>query len=246
MIDASTLNNLDDLIEGMPLNARILEIIKAGYTRAEIARAAGKTNSAVTQWISGEVKEIKASSAAGIQARTGYNSVWIATGKGPKLIASAQEQAQYTDFYGGGDNVPTTITRLKRVWVVGRASGGVMPGRIWTDGDYPAGATENYGEIASADPLAFLIDVAGTSMVPRYNPGEFALVEPGTDPEIEDDVLVRCKNGTTLLKRLLSKRGGYMFGSWNSPEILHYPLEDISWVYYVAHPVPRRKIKSRS
>jgi hypothetical protein len=126
MIDASTLNNLDDLIEGMPLNARILEIIKAGYTRAEIARAAGKTNSAVTQWISGEVKEIKASSAAGIQARTGYNSVWIATGKGPKLIASAQEQAQYTDFYGGGDNVPTTITRLKRVWVVGRASGGVI------------------------------------------------------------------------------------------------------------------------
>lgn len=82
-------------------------------------------------------------------------------------------------------------------------------------------------------------------MVPRFNPGEYALVEPGTEPEIEDDVLVRLVTGETMLKRLLSRRGGYRFGSYNDPEILSYQAEQVTWVYYVAHPVPSRKIKSR-
>jgi phage repressor protein C with HTH and peptisase S24 domain len=82
-------------------------------------------------------------------------------------------------------------------------------------------------------------------MIPRYNPGEFALVEPGTAPDLEDDVLVRLRSGQTMIKRLLSKRAGWRFGSYNNSEILHYGVEDVTWVYYVAHPVPRRKIKSR-
>lgn len=91
----------------------------------------------------------------------------------------------------------------------------------------------------------FLVAVDGASMVPRYNPGEFALVEPGTEPDLEDDVLVRLTDGTTMIKRLLSRRGGWRFGSYNYPEVLHYPAEQVTWVYYIAHPVPRRKIKSR-
>ncbi len=82
-------------------------------------------------------------------------------------------------------------------------------------------------------------------MIPRYNPGEFALVEPETEPEIEDDVLVRLSDGQTMLKRLLSRRGGWRFGSYNSPDVLFYEPNEVTWVYYVAHPVPRRKIKAR-
>lgn len=121
-----------------------------------------------------------------------------------------------------------------------------MPERLWTDGDYPVGATDEYAEIASQDSHAFLGEVVGTSMVPRYNPGEFYLVEPETDPDIEDDVLVRLTDGQTLLKRLLSKRGGYRLGSYNTEDILFYKPEEVSWVYYVAHPVPRRRIKTRT
>lgn len=67
------------------LSSRIQEIVAAGYKKAAIARAAGKSAGAVTQWISGETKEIKADSAAGIQKVTGFNAVWIATGQGPKM-----------------------------------------------------------------------------------------------------------------------------------------------------------------
>lgn len=139
---------------------------------------------------------------------------------------------------------PADISKFRRIYVVGRATGG-LPDRIWTDGDYPVGATDQYAEMASPDPQAFLTPVVGTSMVPRFNPGEFALVEPGTEPEIEDDVLVRLESGETIIKRLLSRRHGVRLGSYNGTEILTYEQDQITWIYYIAHPVPARKIKTR-
>lgn len=139
---------------------------------------------------------------------------------------------------------PADTTKFRRVYVIGKAQGG-LPDRIWTDGDYPVGATDQYAEVASPDPHAFLVPVVGTSMVPRFNPGEFALVEPGTEPELEDDVLVRLKSGETMIKRLLSRRQGIRLGSYNDPEILTYEPESIAWMYYIAHHVPARKIKTR-
>jgi phage repressor protein C with HTH and peptisase S24 domain len=135
--------------------------------------------------------------------------------------------------------------KYRLAWVVGRGSGGFLPETLWTEGDYPVGAEQDYAEVASADPHAFLVEVIGGSMIPRYNPGEFALAEPGTEPDLEDDVLVRLKSGQTMIKKLLSRRGGYHFKSYNDPEILHYTNEEVTWVYYVAHPVPVRKIKTR-
>ena len=133
---------------------------------------------------------------------------------------------------------------FRRVFVVGRAQGG-LPERIWTDGDFPVGATDKYSEVATSDPHAFLVPIVGDSMVPRYNPGEFALVEPATEPELEDDVLVRLTTGETMLKRLLARRGGVRLGSYNTQDTQTYQPEDITWMYYVAHPVPARKIKTR-
>lgn len=137
-------------------------------------------------------------------------------------------------------------SKYRLAWVVGRGSGGYLPETLWMDGDYPVGAEQDYAEVASGDPHAFLVEVMGPSMIPRYNPGEFALVEPGTEPDLEDDVLVRLATGQTMIKRLLSRRAGYRFGSFNDPEVLHYAANAVTWVYYVAHPVPARKIKSRS
>lgn len=130
------------------------------------------------------------------------------------------------------------------VWVVGMTQGG-MPKRVWTDGDHPAGATDQYADVSTADPHAFACRVVGDSMVPRYMPGEYALVEPGTVPELEDDVLVRLRSGETMLKRLLSRRGGVRFGSYNTQDVLTFREEEITWMYYVAHPVPVRRIKQR-
>lgn len=139
---------------------------------------------------------------------------------------------------------PADTSKFRRIYLVGRANGG-LPERIWTDGDYPVGAADKYAELASPDPHAFLTAVVGTSMVPRFNPGEFALVEPGTEPELEDDVLVRLASGETMIKRLISRRGGIQLASYNEPGTLLYQPDEITWLYYIAHPVPARKIKTR-
>lgn len=169
------------------------------------------------------------------------------------------EGAQSTDKNGGGGPESEKLLKVvplgysvdtknfRRVFVVGRGQGGLAE-RLWTDGDYPVGATDEFAEIATSDPHAFLTPVVGLSMVPRFNPGEFAFVEPGTEPEAGDDVLVRLGSGETLIKKLASKRGGVVeLQSYNEREQgpLFYKPEEISWMYYIAHPVPARKIKTR-
>lgn len=136
-------------------------------------------------------------------------------------------------------------TRNRRpVWVVGKTQGG-MTERIWTDGDYPVGELEEWADVSTTDEHAFACRVVGDSMVPRYMPGEFALIEPNTPPELEDDVLVRLATGQTMLKRLLSRRGGVRLGSYNGSEVITLREDEITWMYYVAHPIPARRIRQR-
>lgn len=136
------------------------------------------------------------------------------------------------------------LKNQRPVWVVGRTQGG-MPERIWDDGGYPAGKTDELADVATVDEHAFACRVVGDSMVPRFMPGEYALVEPGTAPDLEDDVLVRLTTGETMLKRLLSRRGGIRLGSYNSSEVHTFKEEEITWMYYVAHPIPARRIRQR-
>ena len=120
-----------------------------------------------------------------------------------------------------------------------------MTDRVWGDGDYPVGATDQYAMLGSSDPEAYLSEVVGSSMYPKYENHNFALIEPNTDVDIEDVVLVRLHTGHTLLKRLLSRRNGITLGSYNEPDILTFSPAEITWIYYAAHEVPRKKIKSR-
>lgn len=152
----------------------------------------------------------------------------------------AQEEAPPTHHAHTGG----ALRNQRPVWVVGSTQGG-MPARVWTDADYPVGATEEFADVSTTDPHAFACRVVGDSMVPRYMPGEFALVEPSTTPELEDDVLVRLQTGETMLKRLLSRRGGVRLGSYNTTEVMSFREEEITWMYYVAHPIPVRRIRQR-
>lgn len=221
--------------------ARLLAARKhAGLSQTQLAHAVGMRQSSVA-----EAERFGQGSAytAQIALRCGVSVEWLATGEGSMLPVLAPR--------GPGDQIelpegaiPVSGAKWRGVVVVGKMAGG-LPERIWTDGDQPVGATDRVGLVMSTDPQAFLCEVSEDSMVPKYMPGDFALVEPGTEPELEDDVMVRLASGETMLKRLLSRRSGFRFGSYNSPAVLSYDAAEVSWVYYVAYPVPRRKIKQR-
>lgn len=173
-----------------------------------------------------------------IAKAVGVHAEWLKTGKGPVWLSEGQERS-------GSVKEPLAAYRIRTprpVWVIGKTQGG-WPERIWDDAGFPVGGANEYAEVLSTDEHAFVVQVVGDSMMPRYQPREYALVEPGTTPDIEDDVLVRLVTGETMLKRLLSRRGGIRLGSYNSPEVLFFELNEVSWMYYVSHPVPAKKIK---
>ena len=163
------LNALGGLISPMSLSKRILEIVDAGYKKSAIARAAGKSPAAVTQWISGETKEIKADSAAGIQSVTGFSAVWIATGKGPKMVAVG--------------NVSPAQER-KRVPLISWVQAGT-----WSEvqDTFAPGEADHWESAFSSSPgdHAFALVVKGDSMKSPY-PGELSF-PPGTIIIVDPD-----------------------------------------------------------
>jgi phage repressor protein C with HTH and peptisase S24 domain len=162
---------------------------------------------------------------------------WLATGEGNMLPARGHSDVE-------SPYSRPNLRNLRQVPVIGSTQGG-LPDRIWTDAELPVGVSDTFAECSTTDQNAFLCRVVGDSMSPRYRPGEFCLVEPNTEPEIEDDVLVRLATGETMLKRLLGRRGGLRLGSYNDDAVMTYLAEEVSWCYYVAHVVPARKIKHR-
>lgn len=171
----------------------------------------------------------------------GLDPTWLATGNGANLNSRELWQGQVPP-----PGTPIPDSSFRKIWVVGKGSGGFLPERIWGDSDHPVGATDSFAELGSSDPNAFLSEVVGQSMYPKYENKNFALIEPNTPIDIEDCVLVRLESGETLLKRLISRRGGSItLGSFNDNGLLHFEDDDVTWMYYAAHEVPRKKIKNR-
>lgn len=134
---------------------------------------------------------------------------------------------------------------LVLVPVVGKAMGG-LPDNLFTDEGRVVDGHDEYGEVFSADKNAFITRVDGNSMYPKYHQGGYALIEPNTVPEIEDEVLIKINTGQVMLKKLISRRGGgVVLSSYNDPATHTFSNDEIIWMYYVAYPVPERKIKNR-
>jgi phage repressor protein C with HTH and peptisase S24 domain len=171
--------------------------------------------------------------------------------KNPRLKIIKKLEEFFKEQYAGEPSDLNTLSgytavnkTITRVPVVGRAMGG-LPDRLFTDEGRPTNGHDEYAEVYSGDKLAFATKVEGNSMYPKYVHGDYALIEPGTDPELEDEVLLKLKSGEVMLKRLMSRRGGVHLASYNEPQTYIFQEEEILWMYYVAYPIPLRKIKNR-
>jgi phage repressor protein C with HTH and peptisase S24 domain len=198
--------------------------------KSNLARYLNESPQTITNW---ENRGVSKAGMIKAEALVGCSIRWLGYGVGAMHAAASVPSVLIPDE-----------SKLHRVPVIGKSMGG-LPDRMFTDEGRPINGYDEYAEVYSSDPAAFMVRVDGNSMWPKYAQGDYALIEPGTDPELEDDVLVRTSNGEVMLKRLLSRRGGYMLGSYNEKETYSFALDEIVWMYYVAHPVPSRKIKSR-
>jgi SOS-response transcriptional repressor LexA len=182
------------------LSQRIQEIVAAGHTKSAIARAAGKSPSAVTQWITGDTKEIKADSAAGIQSATGFSAVWIATGRGGKRVAEQnvapsppRRSVPLISWIQAG-----SFNEVQDVFHPGEAD-------RWEDA-YQSNPSEN----------AFALEVTGDSMESNtpgersFPPGTVLIVDPNKASGENDYVIAK----DVITQRATFKQLKYDGGRW--------------------------------
>lgn len=210
-MESSELNDLAGLIPDMALKDRIQELIKAGFKKGQLARAAGKSPAAVTHWLNGETKEIKSDSAAGLQALTGYSSVWISTGKGPRQIS--EKSSGNTAI---GDSGAIEFDDLKQMAELS------VPLLSWVRAgefcDSPSQFTKDDAVELLPRPLfntsskTFALAVRGDSMdAPGgYREGEIVYIDPEISPTPGRDVLARVGAGMTLKRYKEDEEGPYL------------------------------------
>lgn len=126
-----------------------------------------------------------------------------------------------------------SLRRFKNVPIVGTVEGG-------PDG-HPVGHGDGLIEYPAKDQNTYALRVRGESMRPRIKSGEFIVVEPNTEPNPGDDVVVICHDGRKMVKELLYTRDGEVtLGSINNGfKPISLQLQDIQAIHYVAAIVPR-------
>ncbi|MDH0049648.1 LexA family protein [Comamonas terrigena] len=191
----------------MALKDRIQALLDAGFTRTQIAKAAKKSQSAVTQWLSGDTKELKSDSAAGIQAATGFNAVWLATGHGPKMATEATNVA-------AGPNMGGSVPLLSSV----QAGNFKEFVNNFSSADNPI---EHVPTSVPVKQFTFALRVEGDSMEPDFKEGMVIIVEPELDPLPNDFVIVKNGNEESTFKQLVKDGSDWYLKPLND----RYPIK---------------------
>lgn len=200
---------------------------------ADLARACGIKPPSVSAWMSGDTKSLKAATAIRAAQFLKVNQLWLTEGRGPKRgPAALAQQINPAPRTIEDDAIPV---RMHHVPVVGTTQGGPTT-RVWTDGDLPVGGGFGWVSVSSRDRNAFALRVEGSSMAPRYEHGEYVLVEPNRRPEPGDDVIVRLRGGECMIKRLSARRPHELAFDSLSPgyDRITVAPDQIEYLYYVA------------
>lgn len=238
-----------------------------GDNQSALSRASGVPQPTINRILKGGGKRgPETETVKKLAAACRVNFVWLMEGKGHKhLLPNDRIEAEVREIrepalveYAGDDRRKADRRaeqplrsylidpkKFRGVPVIGKGTGGITD-RDRDDGGYPTGESDKYGEVGTSDQNAFLTEIDEMSMYPKYTPGDYALVEPNTPIDIEDDVLVKFTDYGPILKRLLSRKGGFVrLGSYNTQDVITRSELDVLWMYYIAYPVPAKKIKTR-
>lgn len=207
-VRSSTLNinmfrilNMENL-----LSDRIQEILDAGFSQADLCRAAGITKGTANQWLSGGIKSMKIEYAMGIQALTGYNALWIVTGKGSKKSLesfSVQESPK--------------IIKIKRVEL--KLSAGITGFQIEADHDQAGtyNLEKSWIDANGLNPESLIaIKVRGDSMIPNLHHGDTVVINTADTKPKDGIVFAFNYEGEAVIKRLSRDAGDWWLTSDNS------------------------------
>ncbi len=179
---------------------------------AELARAALVSTSAVSQWISGGTKTLKAATAANIERALGWRADWLATGRGtPKAHgvshATARSDAPASNSNGYHSRILDTLGSSLPVLPWERIDDMNVPNEHAMFKDLEHRAMPH-----TAGPSAKLVEVNDPAMQSRLNPGDVLQLDPDAAPKPGSIVLVRTSDGRHLV-RIYRQRSA---GAWSA------------------------------
>lgn len=185
----------------MGLKERIQLVLAAGYTKAQLARAAGKTPAAVTFWLDGSSRTIKADSAAGIEALTGFSAVWLATGRGSRKVAAQKEVAS-------GDVGPRSGKSV--VPILSEAQALEYP--KWVDNFLPAIAgLDLHPTLFPVFRQTFAVRVSEVHLDAALGKDTLLIIEPSLTPVQGDFVLAELKGHGAVYCRVHKEADHWRF-----------------------------------
>ena len=207
----------------------------ANKSQSQIAAEIGKSTSAVSQWMTGSVKGLRADTANALEKATGCRAEWLVTGNGPRYI---DDQGNVTPAPVGAHQVP----------VISYVQAGVWTGV--TDPFQPNDAHDWLMTDLDLSEHAFALEIKGESMLPEYRPGDRVIIDPRIAPQPGDCVV--AKNGeeeATFKKyrpRGIDQAGNMVFEL--VPLNDDYPTirSDVTPVHIIGTMVEHRKYRRKS
>ena len=164
--------------------------ITQGFSVGRLAKAAGRSSSAVSQWRSGETRELKADSALGLSKLTGWATEWWISGKEPRIIQKAHST---DDLYS--DTTPARAPVIE--WA--RLGDDVLK-----DPSELGGAeSPDYVPVGTPGKRVKLVPVIDDSLSPRLIVGDMVAIDPdNTTPKRGQVALFRSSvDGEFFLRR---------------------------------------------
>lgn len=163
-----------------------------GKIPADLAKAVGKTESAVSQWLSGETKSMRSDNLMAVCEFLKCNPGWLSSNKGASGLPDSPEKAIFTLDSAPRSSSPDTVNLnsrpddnalVIRQFDTGGAMGhGVVlqdqPGVIESWRVSPDWIAKNVKNFTTAKNLC-IVTGFGDSMRPMYNPGDPLLVDIG-------------------------------------------------------------------
>lgn len=207
-------------------------------TVGELALLMAVEPAVVRAWLEPDSPKIGLHHAVKLQEAYGYSPKWLINGQGdPKLSGSIEPELDEPSL--PFDVFPIPHNAFRKIPVRGMAQLG--DNGLFVDVEYPVGHGDGYVFFPSKDPDAYALRCNGESMRPRVKHNEFVVVEPNTQVQNGDEVLVKSQDGRVMVKELAYVRDGIAhLSSVNETHgMLRIPQEQIERMHFVAGIVKR-------
>ena len=117
----------------------------------------------------------------------------------------------------------------------------------WTEIEHPTDFKGGIIDFPTRDKNAYALKCIGDSMAPRIRDGEFVVIEPNTEPQPGDDVLLKATDGRVMVKTFLYKREDKIHlisvNNAHPPHSIH--ISEVDKMHYVLAAVRRPSCKSK-